>query len=440
MSLPDGIQTVTLTGRVALPDGTGLDDYCRLTPAAGELVDAEHRVILRGTVAAEPDTDGAWTLVLPANDDPSLQPTGGTYRVDRPGRSYYVQLLAAMGEIDLAELTPVPADDGEYVLVPGPVGPAGPAGATGPTGATGPAGATGAQGVQGPPGATGAAGPTGASGPKGDAGSTGATGAAGPKGDTGDVGPAGPTGPTGATGATGATGSQGPKGDTGAQGPAGPQPPLGAATDLQPVGTTFSAGATGLAADAGHVHAVQTNMPADNNMAWFNFPPESAGGANVPSAVNVPGKLTLYRVLLRRPATVSKIWLGISANDSGATFTNCYLGLYNSAGTLLAQTADISGSLKVSTVLSFPFTVGSAVYPAGEYFIALLLGQGSTWTTFNLKSSLGGITANAGLAAPHLKMSSMLSGLTALPATIDLSTMTAGLITGGWGSQWYGLQ
>lgn len=177
MSLPDGIQTVTLTGHIARPDGTNSPDWVRVGPTAGELVSAEHGVILRGTVPAEPDGTGAWSMLLPANDDPTLQPAGGTYRIDRPGRSYYVQLLHAMGTIDLAALTPVPEDDGDYVLVPGPPGPEGPAGPQGPAGPGG-----------GEPGEQGPAGPKGDTGDRGPAGADGATGPAGPKGDKGDTG------------------------------------------------------------------------------------------------------------------------------------------------------------------------------------------------------------------------------------------------------------
>lgn len=179
-------------------------------------------------------------------------------------------------------------------------------------------------------------------------------------------------------------------------------------------------------------------QPGDNNMLWWAFPPINAGGANVPSAANVPGKLTLQRAIVRTPVTVAKIWMGISASDAGATFTNCFLGVYDSTGALRCQTADISSTLKTSAVNGYSFTASTAL-AAGEYFIALLLGSGSTWTTFNLKSSLGGSTANAGLAAPHFQLASMLSGLSALPSTITLSSMDTSLITGGWGSQWYGL-
>lgn len=216
---------------------------------------------------------------------------------------------------------------------------------------------------------------------------------------------------------------------------------LGAVADVVPVGPTAAGGGTGKAADAGHAHPVDTLLAADSNLSWWSFPAICAGGANVPSSANVPGKLTLARAILHRPCAASKFWFGVSANDAGATFTNCYAGIYSvsgTTGTLACSTGDFSSSLHVSGVYS-PALTPSGTLPAGEYFVAWLMGSGCTWTTWNLKSSLGGVTANAGVAVPHLNLANLGSGLSALPATIDLTTMTTTLITGGWGSQWYGL-
>lgn len=216
---------------------------------------------------------------------------------------------------------------------------------------------------------------------------------------------------------------------------------LGQATDIASAGPAAAAGTTTKAADAGHVHPIDTLLPGDSNLSWWNFPGINAGGANVPSAVNVPGKLTLARAVFHRAVNVSKLWFGVSANDAGATFVNCFAGVYSVSGTtgaLACSTSDFSSSLHVSAVYS-PALTPSGTLPAGEYFVAWLMGAGSTWTTWNLKSSLGGVTANAGVAVPHLNLANLGSGLSALPATIDLSTMTTSLITGGWGSQWYGL-
>lgn len=213
MSLPPGLQTVTIVDTRQHPDGGPMRGRLTLRPEVAAISSAEHGLIVMGEARAD-WVNGACTLTVLACDADGINPTGWTYRVteapyDAPGRSYPVLLTADMGTIELADLAPVAEPStGEYIAVAGPAGPAGPTGPTGATGTTGPAGPKGDTGSAGPQGSTGA---TGATGPKGDAGAAGATGPAGPKGDTG---------------ATGATGPQGPAGATG---PTGPQPTLGAA-------------------------------------------------------------------------------------------------------------------------------------------------------------------------------------------------------------------
>lgn len=176
-------------------------------------------------------------------------------------------------------------------------------------------------------------------------------------------------------------------------------------------------------------------LPADSGLAWGSYAPILAGQAIVPPAGNA-GQLTLQRALLRQPATLATIWFGVSAGDSSHGMTNCYLGLYDSAGTLRARTADLSTVFQTAGVYGQPF-LAPYTAPAGEYFIGLVLG--GTWTNFNLKESHGGITTNAGLTPPHLALSNLGTGLNALPATINLTSQTTTLIADGWGSQWYGL-
>lgn len=214
----------------------------------------------------------------------------------------------------------------------------------------------------------------------------------------------------------------------------------GTATDIQPVAATAVSGATGKAADAGHVHASGNWVAADNGLTWATYNPVLAGTTATLASANfaIAGRITLQRLVLRSPATLSNILYGISAIDAGAAFTNCYLGLYDSNGTLQATTADLSSAFMSATVQTKAFT-GSYAAPAGEYFIALLMN--GTWTgSFNFKASGGGITTNANLTAPHLNIGFITSSTwTALPASITLSTMNATLASQGWGSQWYGL-
>ncbi|MFF4642795.1 hypothetical protein [Streptomyces sp. NPDC001389] len=92
---------------------------------------------------------------------------------------------------------------------------------------------------------------------------------------------------------------------------------------------------------------------------------------------------------IRSTITWSNVWLGLAGVDGAATLSNCYLGVYDTAGTLRAVTADIS--------------------------------------------------VNAGLAAPNLRYSNMLTGQTSLPASLTLASQSTSIINTGWASQWYGV-
>lgn len=141
--------------------------------------------------------------------------------------------------------------------------------------------------------------------------------------------------------------------------------------------------------------------------------------------------------MLREPITWSNIWLGLAGIDPGAQLSNCYLGVYGADGTRLASTADISPQLMTDAVakplpLAKPFTAAP-----GTYFIALLLN--GTWATnaLTLKATGAGISVNAGLAPPNLRYSTVLTGQTSLPDTLNLAEQSTSTINTGWASQWY---
>lgn len=409
MGFPDGVQTVTVTGHVGLADGQAQRDTVTFTPSPPEVVSAGADFILSADpVTVYPDrSTGEFAVRLLATDATGFTPSGWTYTVARGTRApYSISLPAASPTVDLADLTPVSADPGTYDLLV-PVADLGGAAAL-------------------------------------DVGQTAGTVAAGNDSRFGQISGVTVTG-TPSTGkvptATSGSAASWQALPAASSGTAGIVRVDGTAADIQPVGSAAAAGSTGQAADAGHVHPVDTSLPGDSNLQWWTYPSDLAGSATVPSAVNVPGKLTLRRVVLHRPMTLGHIWFGVSANDAGATFTNCFLGFYSvsgTTGTLAASTPDLSTDMHTATVYSRALG-SSTLYPAGEYYLALLMGQGSTWTLWDLKSSGGGATSNAGLAVPHLTLANLGSGLSALPASIDLTTMSTSLITGGWGSQWYGL-
>lgn len=165
MPLPEGMATVTLTGEYLHPGGTAMVGHVRLEPTAGRLIHAASGTTVQGPVRADFDANGHVTITVAANDADGINPTDGTYQLtlsfhDADTITFPVRLLKATPTLKIAALTPVTADDGNYIVQ----GPPGPTGATGPAG---PAGATGAQGEQGAAGATGPTGPTGPQGPAG---------------------------------------------------------------------------------------------------------------------------------------------------------------------------------------------------------------------------------------------------------------------------------
>ncbi|MEV7364262.1 hypothetical protein [Streptomyces sp. NPDC091299] len=409
---PDGTPVVTLTG--TLPSavaGAGFGGQVVLTPSAILTDPARHAVYAGG--GKVDIVDGSFTVELIPNDAAGIAPDGWRWYVDvQPSRgqriAFWADIHGADGAtVHLDDLVPAQAPGGGNAGggegLPGKsayeiaveqgfngtvsqwlaslVGPAGATGATGPTGATGATGPKGDTGAQGP------AGTDGAQGPKGD------------KGDTGDQGP---------QGLQGIQGIQGPKGDTGATGPAGQD---------------------------GYV----TDYPSEQNLLAWTYDPNMAGHVTAQSSGGVGGRVSLSRIILREQITWTNIWIGLSGVDAAATLANCYLGVYDSTGTLKGVTADISSSLMTGAVakplaLTTPFTAAP-----GTYFIAMLLN--GTWTTNSLtfKASGAGSSVNAGLTAPNLRYSSVLTGQTSLPASINLATQATTIITTGWDSQWYGI-
>jgi hypothetical protein len=181
------------------------------------------------------------------------------------------------------------------------------------------------------------------------------------------------------------------------------------------------------------------DLPSDQNLLAWTYDPNQAGHVTAQSNAGVAGRVTLTRILLRKPIVWSNVWIGLSGVDAAAVLANNYLGVYDTTGTLKGTTADISTSLMSGAVakplaLTAPFTA-----QPGAYYIAMLLN--GTWTTNSLtfKCSGAGSSTNAGLSAPNLRYSSVLTGQTALPATVDLSTQATTIITTGWASQWYGV-
>lgn len=181
------------------------------------------------------------------------------------------------------------------------------------------------------------------------------------------------------------------------------------------------------------------NYPSDQGLLAWTYDPNEAGHVTAQSSAGVAGRITLTKIQIRSSITWTNIHFGLSGVDAGAALSNCYLGVYNSAGTRMGTTADISADFSSGATAKHVALAAAFTAAPGEYFIALLLN--GTWATnsFTLKASGAGISVNDNLTAPRLRYSNMLTAQTSLPLSLDLTQQTTTIINTGWGSQYYGV-
>ncbi|MCX4782127.1 hypothetical protein [Streptomyces sp. NBC_01264] len=179
--------------------------------------------------------------------------------------------------------------------------------------------------------------------------------------------------------------------------------------------------------------------PQDQNLLAWTGDPNDAGHVTAQSAAGVGGRVTLVRMVLREQLTWSNIWLGLAGIDPNARLANCYLGVYDARGTLVGSTADISPQLMTDAIAKpFPLAKPFTAAP-GTYFVALLLNGDWATNALTLKATGAGISVNAGLNPPSLRYSTVLTGQSSLPVTVNLAEQSTSTINTGWASQWYAI-
>jgi len=161
------------------------------------------------------------------------------------------------------------------------------------------------------------------------------------------------------------------------------------------------------------------SKPADQLLIGWGYDSEHAGSTNILTS----GTVYLHKLWLPAGSTVNNVGWTITTAGSTLTAGRSLMGLYNAAGTLLAQTADQSGNW-TSTGFKLPaLTAPLAITVSGYYYVGLL----SVGTTPPTGASSPGLqtTYNANTTGAGLRHAVGATGQTALPSSITMSSNTS---------------
>lgn len=149
----------------------------------------------------------------------------------------------------------------------------------------------------------------------------------------------------------------------------------------------------------------------DHALHSWSFRPEAISTGTAATA----GTVQLIRVKVHSGVTLSTITLSFTTGGSG--LTNCYAGIYSSAGALLGVSAERSANWASSGLKTATFT---PVVVSDDYVWVALLNNGTTGPAYSRGANNGAV--NAGLTTP--RFASADTGVTTLPATLGTITAT----------------
>ena len=124
MALTPNLTTETVSGTYVDLQGAPIAGQVKFTPRTVLTDPIFNQIIIPNTITVTLDSNGSFSVSLPATDDPDTTPTGFTYRVEESfsgGRTYDIGIpLSSAGTgINLADVVPALPDTGAgatYVL------------------------------------------------------------------------------------------------------------------------------------------------------------------------------------------------------------------------------------------------------------------------------------------------------------------------------------
>jgi hypothetical protein len=194
-----------------------------------------------------------------------------------------------------------------------------------------------------------------------------------------------------------------------------------AASTVQRAITTFNDGGTIQAGllqyPLSTVNRSDFNQADHNLLTWTQDPATVASGFTLATGVVYLSKVKITS----RSTIVSNILYGVTTLGSALTAAQCFVGLYNSSGTLLVSSTDQSGVMNTTGLKTAAITPQTLA--VGSYYVAFLANGTGTLPSV---AGGGGISSavNAGLTTGTARFLNTAAGNTTLPATITLSSQS----------------
>lgn len=118
MPLATSLTTVTITGNYVNFEGTAIQGQIRFTLGDVLRNGTDDQMVAPSSIVV-PLSSGAFSVVLPATNDPDIIPNPFTYTVEESfsgGRTYTISVpYTTVGSLDLADLSPSPTLDENFV-------------------------------------------------------------------------------------------------------------------------------------------------------------------------------------------------------------------------------------------------------------------------------------------------------------------------------------
>lgn len=162
---------------------------------------------------------------------------------------------------------------------------------------------------------------------------------------------------------------------------------------------------------------------AANRLLGMTYDPVSAV---VGQAAAAAGVLNIAKVPMPGGGAVTKLWFQIARGGTGLVSGQCFLGVYNSTGALIGQSADMATIFTAAGNKTVALTAPTAAQTEGAEVFVALLWNGTTGP--QLRGINGLSMANIGVSAvADYRFTTAGSGLTSLPTTrpTQLASVTA---------------